>query len=258
MNSISESFKQDGYYVARGLFKSDEITKLRAAFDEITEQLGRNREDSDARWQGKAIEQIEQGNRTSILHTHNVQQYSAAWSRALLHEGLMDVSRAILGQDIVLHHTKLFQKPAEKGSPFPMHQDWPYFPTVKDSMIAAVVHLSEATDEMGCFRIYPGSHQLGRIAGSDGQTDSDVLKDYPIEKATAVACEPGDVIFFHYFTLHGSMPNRSSKIRKTVLIQMHAGDDEMEPGVEHAYDGMVLSGFNRHMTRNRANAVNKA
>ena len=50
-----------------------------------------------------------------------------------------------------------------------MHQDWQYFPSVKDSMIAAIIYVSEATDEMGCVRVYPGSHkQLGRTDGMMG------------------------------------------------------------------------------------------
>ncbi len=56
----------------------------------------------------------------------------------------LDIAEQILGPDIILHHTKLFQKPQGKGAPFPMHQDWQYFPTVKDTMIAGIIHVSEA------------------------------------------------------------------------------------------------------------------
>ena len=68
---------------------------------------------------------------TVVVHTHNVQMYSAAWLRAMLHPQFLARAQAILGPNVILHHTKLFQKPAEKGAPFPMHQDWGYFPTVQ-------------------------------------------------------------------------------------------------------------------------------
>jgi len=152
----------------------------------------------------------------------------------------------------VLHHSKLFQKPAEAGAPFPMHQDWPYFPTVNDTMIAGIIHVSEATDEMGCLRVYPGSHRLGRIEGADGRRENAVLDDYPIEKATTVEADPGDIVFFHYFTLHGSMPNRSDKVRKTVLCQLHAGTDRVEDGNHHPNERMVLRGWNHHIGREAA------
>ncbi len=190
-----------------------------------------------------------------VHHTHNVQQYSSSWLRALLDPAFTGLAQRLLGPDVVLHHTKLFHKPPEKGAPFPMHQDWSYFPTIKDSMLAAVIHVSSATDEMGCLRVYPGSHKLGRMSESSGWTDENWLSEYPLEGATPVEAEPGDVLFFNYLTVHGSMPNRSSKSRKTVLVQLHAGDDETEPGVSHPYEGLALCGWNHCMTRERADRI---
>ena len=50
--------------------------------------------------------------RDVILHTHNVQKYSRVWLDAFLNERFLDVVGAILGPDIILHHSKLFQKPS--------------------------------------------------------------------------------------------------------------------------------------------------
>jgi len=156
----------------------------------------------------------------------------------------------------MLHHSKLFCKPPEKGSPFPMHQDWQYFPTVKDTMIASVIHVSEATNEMGCFRVYPGSHKLGRCDGMMGRGQNvEVTEKYPIEGATILEAAPGDVVFLHYFTLHGSMPNRSTKARKTVLVQMYAGDDEVEEGNRHTNVRLVLRGWNHLATRSNVGRI---
>lgn len=132
-----------------------------------------------------------------------------------------------------------------------MHQDWDYFPTVKDTMIAGIIHVSRATDEMGCLRVYPGSHKLGRLEQSNG--NSDALIAYPLQSAVPIETEPGDVIFFHYFLIHGSMPNRSNEIRKTVLVQLHSGDDEVEEGVHHPNERLVLQGFNHHAKRAAVN-----
>lgn len=49
---------------------------------------------------------------------------------------------------------------------------------------------------------------------------------YPIEKATPVTAEPGDVVVFSYLTLHGSYRNLSSRPRGMLLIQVRAADDE--------------------------------
>lgn len=253
-SSINEFFNEHGYYLAKGVFSPTEIAALETDFDRIVEQLNRSGENVNARWTGGQADKLG-AEKTVILHTHNVQIYSALWLRALHHEGLLDVVEQILGPDIILHHSKLFQKPPENGAPFPMHQDWTYFPTIKDKMIAGIIHVSKATDEMGCLRVYPGSHRLGRVKGTGGMENSDLLDQYPIEGALPLEAEPGDIAFFHYLTLHGSKPNRSSAVRKTVLSQMHAGDDCVEDGVQHPNSRLALRGWNHYAGRAAANEV---
>jgi ectoine hydroxylase-related dioxygenase (phytanoyl-CoA dioxygenase family) len=251
MSDIKAFFAANGYYHAQGVFSKDAVAALERDFDRIVTQLMASGEKIDATWMGPEMKRI-QAKDDVIIHTHNVQQYSRIWLDAMLHEGFLGVAAQILGDDIVLHHSKLFQKPPERGSPFPMHQDWSYFPTIKDTMIAGIIHVSDATDAMGCLRVYPGSHKAGRVLGSGGQKESAFLAEHPIENATVIEAKAGDVLFFHYFTLHGSMPNRSSATRKTVLIQMYAGDDRIEDGNTHPDERLVLRGFNHHSTRERA------
>ncbi len=253
MTSVQDFFNENGYYVARGVFNSTELAKLDRDFDRIVAQLQGGGENINARWGGTEMEKLG-AQQTVVVHTHNVQQYSAVWMRALLHSGFLDVAEQILGPDIVLHHTKLFLKPPEKGAPFPMHQDWTYFPTKNDSMIAGIIHVSDATDEMGCFRVYPGSHSLGRIERSSGQIPNAILEKYPLEGATPLEAKAGDVVFFHYFLLHGSKPNRSKHVRKTVLVQLHEGHDTVEDrGAAHPYERLTLRGWNYSATRTQAN-----
>lgn len=250
---ISATFQKQGYYLARNVFSDVELAPLREDFDRIVRQMQDSGEDNNARWENETeLEKLGAAD-SIVFHTNNVHQYSAHWLRALQQEKFLDVSRQILGPDIVMHHNKLFQKPAGVGAPFPMHQDWSYFPTLKDTMIAAIIHLTDATDEMGCLRVYPGSHLLGRMENSSGQSGTK-LEDYPLEGGTPLEARAGDVAFFHYFTLHGSLPNRSERVRKTVLIQMHAGEDTVEHGVDHPNEKLVLSGWNYSATRKRTEA----
>ena len=109
---------------------------------------------------------------------------------------------------------------------------------------------------MGCVRVYPGSHQLGRTDGMMGSGKNvEVTEQYPIENATVLEAEPGDVLFFSYFTLHGSMPNRSNQTRKSVLVQMHAGDDEIESENRHTNVQLVLRGWNHFATRSSVGSI---
>ena len=249
---VGQQFAEDGFFLAKGVFSPDEVTELERDFDRIVAQISGGGESVNATWGGPEMARLGAKDKV-VIHTHNVQQYSAAWLRAFVHPRFLAAAGSILGEDIVLHHSKLFQKPPEKGAPFPMHQDWDYFPTIHDSMIAAVVHVGRATDEMGCLRVVPGSHKTGRVAHSGGQHENEFLLAHPLESATPCPAEPGDVLFFHYFTLHGSMPNRSPETRKTVLVQMHRGDDRIEDGNSHPNERLVLQGFNHHAKRSGVN-----
>ncbi len=244
-------FNENGYYVAKRIFNASEVQSLETEFDKIVAQLNSSGEDTNARWNGPQIDKLESAG-SQIVHTHNVQSFSAVWTGALFHPRFLDCASEILGPDIILHHTKLFQKPPLTGSPFPVHQDWSYFPCRGNAMIAAIIHVSKATDEMGCLRVYPGSHKLGRIDNSSGQVQNNFLDRYPLVNATPVEAEPGDVVFFHYLTLHGSRRNSSLQTRKTVLVQLYAGHDELEND-RHHNERLTLRGWNSSATRNTVN-----
>ncbi|MBM3276891.1 MAG: phytanoyl-CoA dioxygenase family protein [Candidatus Handelsmanbacteria bacterium] len=255
MSEIKSVFSEQGYYLAKAVYCPAEVAELEADFDRIVAQLLEGGDRVNARWGSPLTKDVEAED-SVVLHTHNVQCYSAVWLRALQQERFLAVAQAILGPDVILHHTKLFQKPPEKGAAFPVHQDWQYFPTVEDKMIAGIVHVSAATDQMGCVRVYPGSHRLGRQQGMmGGGQNAELTGKYPLSGATVVEAEPGDVFFFHYFTLHGSMPNTSQALRKTVLAQLHAGDDEVEAGNTHTNLRLTLSGWNHRATRGSTGGV---
>jgi len=244
--TIRTDFERDGYHLARGLFDPDAVAELAAEFARIVARLEDSGDGIDAGWQtAKAL-----APGTRVVHTHQVQCYSARWAQALFAPRLLDVAAAILGPDVTLHHSKLFQKPPHTGAPFPMHQDWSYFPFKRDSMIAAIIHLTPATDAMGCLRVVPGSHRLGRVHGSGGQGDGSDPRwqafhaEHGFQRSIPLEAEAGDVAFFHYCTVHGSKPNTSVHTRKTVLFQLHAGGDEPEGDHRHPYSALALRGFN--------------
>ena len=54
-------------------------------------------------------------------------------------------------------------KPSEEGAPFPMHQDYHYFPYKNHSMLAIFIHLDDTTPENGGLAVFPGSHKLGPL-----------------------------------------------------------------------------------------------
>ena len=242
-------FKEKGFCVINNLFTPDIVDTLSSEFDRIVSQLQESGEYINARWGSELTEDIEQSE-TQVIHTHNVQSYSAEMMAMIQSKILLDNVEKLIGPDIILHHSKLFLKPPGNGSAFPLHQDWSYFPTEKNSMIAAVIHLSESDEEMGCMRIVPGSHKLGTIEKTDGHSFVKGIHDrYQLEDAEPIIAGPGDVVFFHCCSLHGSMQNVSKRPRKTVLVQLYSGSDRVVDGNRHTNVQLVLRGVNHFATR---------
>lgn len=234
-------YADNGYVLVKGLLTKEEAASYRQEAHALMERLTRLREQEvDATW-GSAPSR---GKKTQLLHCHDVQFQSAAFSRLLLNDRLTSVAADILGPNVQLHHTKMFIKPPEKGSPFPLHQDSPFFPHEQHSMIAAIVHFDDAPLEKGCVCVVPGSHKRGMLPHiSDGgwHLPSD---EFPIEMATPLPAEAGDAVFFSYLTIHGSGINVSREARTTVLIQMR--DPVDAPSVrthESQGQGMMLAGI---------------
>ena len=242
-------FKEKGFYAQSSLFTKEALQKYSLEFDRIVTQLQESGEDINARWGSELTKDIEQSE-SQVIHTHNVQSYSAEMMAMIQNEEFLDAVEELIGPDIILHHTKLFLKPPGNGSAFPLHQDWSYFPTEKNSMIAAVIHLSESDESMGCMRIVPGSHKLGKMEKTDGHSFVKGVHDrYQLEDAEPIIAEPGDIVFFHCCSLHGSMQNVSEKPRKTVLVQLYSGSDKVIDGNRHTNVQLVLRGINHYATR---------
>ena len=242
-------FKEKGFCVRNSVFTADALYALSSEFERIVSQLQESGEYINARWGSELTKDIEQSD-TQVIHTHNVQSFSAEMMAMIQNKKLLDAVEELIGPDIILHHTKLFLKPPGNGSAFPLHQDWSYFPTKNNSMIAAVIHLTESDEEMGCMRIVPGSHKLGKVEKTDGHSFVKGIHDrYQLEDAEPIIAGPGDVAFFHCCSLHGSMQNVSKRPRKTVLVQLYSGTDRVVKGNKHTNVQLVLRGVNHFATR---------
>jgi len=248
-------FNDNGFALEKDVFSSNQISEYETEFDRIVTQLKSSGEHINARWGSELTQNIENAD-SEVIHTHNVQSYSSIILEMIQNKNLLNLAESLIGPDIILHHTKLFLKPKKRGSAFPLHQDWSYFPTKKNSMIAAVIHLSDSTEKMGCFRIIPESHKMGRIDNSDGHSRvAEIHDNYTLDSAEPVEAKRGDILFFHCCTIHGSMPNISDNPRKTILIQLYSGKDKVIDNNQHTNVQLVLRGWNYHATRNAASTI---
>ena len=219
-----QHYAENGYVLVKAVFNRDEAAYFRTEAHNIAQRLLSNQADDvvNQGWSsGAKVTDLPR----ELLHCHNVQFHSSAFARLLVDPRLTDRAADIIGDNVQLHHTKIFIKPPEKGAPFPMHQDAPYFPHENHSMIAAIIHFDDAPLEKGCVRVVPGSHRGGvRDHLSDGGHHLPP-DQFPVEDSTPCPAEAGDVLFFSYLTIHGSGLNISQEARTTLLVQMRDPED---------------------------------
>ncbi|MFC6082134.1 phytanoyl-CoA dioxygenase family protein [Sphaerisporangium aureirubrum] len=238
VDSSSVAFYQEnGYLLIKGLLTGQEADAYRAECHKVLARLA----PGDPTW-GSARRLT--ATRTELRHCHDAQFHSAAFSRLMLDPRFTGAATALLGRpDLQLHHTKIFVKPPEKGSPFPLHQDAAHFPHTKHTVTAAIFHFDDAPEEKGCVRVIPGSHRRGPLPHVEEGGWHLPITEWPLDAATPVEAEAGDALFINYLTVHGSGVNTSAEPRTTFLIQFRAPDDHPADDVHHSRgQGMMLHG----------------
>lgn len=242
MATMREDYERDGFVIVRNAMTWEQIEEMRRESDAVVQRA----KDAQARtsffWGGDFVSPEERA-KLDINGIHDPQFHSAAFARLLVNcDKVLDVVEELIGPNIQLHHTKLIVKPPESGAPFPMHQDYPYFPHEKDTMLAAIFHFDDATNENGCLRVVPGSHKSGKLNTVLGTNYLDP-NAYPIENALPCEVNSGDVLIFSYLTIHGSGLNTSDRPRRNWLVQMRAADDLPTVDTHNSRgQGMMLRG----------------
>ena len=231
-------FNENGYYLGRNVYSAQEILQLEEEFDRVVRQIRK----SDVPHSGPNAAED-----NGIVSMLNIQKLSALWlTKGLLHKGFLDMAEQFIGNDIILQRTSLYEKRKSNVlGPFRMHQDWIYGPTRKDTMVSGMIHVGRTTAPMGALRVYPGTHRT-RIENSWADDMGAAFhKQFPLEKAKVLEAEAGDVLFFHYCLVHGSMSNQTETPRKVVHARMFAGQDCREND-EQGFENLVLRGWNSY------------
>ncbi len=235
-------YKKNGYVLVKGVFNRTEAELFREETHTLAHRLMSVLDPSvcSEGWtSGAKVTDL----RRELIHCHNVQFHSAILARLIIDSRLTDRAADIIGPNIQLHHTKMFIKPPERGAPFPMHQDYSYFPHKNHTMVAATIHFDDAPIEKGCIRVVPGSFKNGPYNHIHEGGSHLPTEQYSIDESTPCPAEAGDVLFFSYLTIHGSGLNTTNQPRTTLLVQMRDPLDR-PMGLQHLSrgQGMMLRG----------------
>src|SRR5262245_55387376 len=221
LGAARAAYDADGQWTSPVLFSPDEVERFLEATDRVV--------GGDYR-----------GSRAPTLCLpftptgHDLRKIDNAWwadpdlAALAAHPRLAEIAAALLGAPSVrLWQDQLLYKPPGDAATTTIgwHQDWASWDTVAShgAFVTAWVAFDDVDDDNGAMQMIPGSHHWGLVPGGSNffATDRDEqlagLRERGAEPRSMVM-EAGQVSFHHPLTFHGSGPNTSDRVRRSLAI----------------------------------------
>jgi hypothetical protein len=237
-------FNENGFLRIEQVYSPAEVAQLSSDLEYVMKTFGNWEPGWRGAWRKEYMDE-EREKKSLLVHIHELHHYSAAWMRALVKPEIGEAMAALLNSDSVeVHHSTLHAKAPGSGTPFPMHQDVPFYPHLDGRYIDALVHVDNADEESGCLKFLAGSHKLGKLQHITGPDIEPFLPtdQYRLEDAVSVPAKAGDVVVFHLWTVHGSALNRSERWRRLVRVGYRDPRNLQERGQAMGRPGLLVSG----------------
>lgn len=221
-------FRDQGYLVKRSVFDEDEIERLSEGYDYILSLVTKGGIDERYR-QGVGREvhihvQAPEGtsDADSVSYLRKVQ-----WP-SMIHPAFEEIRNSpkfpallepLIGTSLKQYINQINFKMPGGEIDFPWHQDirpTPAFREQELNYVQTIIVVDEATVANGCLHIIPESHKLGNLKVkryAEGQIEDHI----DVTKAVALEAQPGDVVMFTSYTVHGSKPNTTDKPRRSYI-----------------------------------------
>lgn len=226
-----DHLRDNGYAVVRSAFSAADIATLSAAFDRLHEQARRYQ--ATLRHQNLLFVKRNDARLGSVLRMVQWPSYTdAVFERYRVDRRLFDLVAPLLGSDLKQIVNECIWKPAgstETG--YLYHQDGRFrrpasaYRELATSFVQTYLAIDPQTPENGCLRVYPGSHALGALPLNlshgimDGEGTDESLRGCGLDPTRVVdlCLDPGDVVLWTSFLVHGSHRNRSATDRRTYV-----------------------------------------
>jgi ectoine hydroxylase-related dioxygenase (phytanoyl-CoA dioxygenase family) len=143
-----------------------------------------------------------------LINMHEWDDKSAKWA---MRDEVKHIVSALIKDEAILNQTMVYFKPPG-GRGQAMHQDQQYIAI--DPLIGMWVALEEADETNGQMIVVPGSHDgpLCKVQHADTAVSfTPVTAVVPVgAQSVGLDMGPGDALFFHGKTIHGSNANTTS------------------------------------------------
>jgi non-heme Fe2+,alpha-ketoglutarate-dependent halogenase len=197
-----DQYQHDGFLFPVDCLTAEEVSYFRGRLQAF------EREQGDT-W-GKLPDLVR--SKTHLLFT---------WMDELVrHPKVLDAVESLIGPNILIYHLTSWLKEPNEPSHVSWHQDGTYFGLEPYDQVTAWIALTDATPEMGCVKVIPGSHVIGQRPHKDTFSPGNLLSrgqtiDYQLDytQYQMMPLRAGQISLHHTHIVHSSEPNRTNQRR---------------------------------------------
>ena len=251
MRGVVEQLHAEGYAIVRGFFGRQDVEQLSLEADRIYQEGLKHH--ASYRDKNLLFEVLDdpQARRRVVLQAHWMAWISPYLEYMRRHPRYLEVLEPFLGPDIKqIAHQIHWKPPGAKYTFYRYHQDARFRDreTTRNLLHGTVttgLAIDAQTAANGALRVVPRSHLRGYLGLSDdgtimtGHTPDDDLRRVGLDPGTIVTCEmePGDLLLWTLYTVHGSAPNLSQSDRR-FMINSYVRPSDSDRG-EWAFRGGI-------------------
>ena len=231
MQDLIAELETEGYAIVRGFLSPSEIGEISIETDRMYQEGLKHH--ATYRDKNLLFEVLDdpQARRRVVIQAHWTAWISPYLERMRRHPRYLDILGPLLGPDIKqITHQIHWKPPGAKYTYYRYHQDAKFRnPAAVRNLLYGTVNTGLAIDrqtvENGALRVVPKSHLQGYLGLSEDQTimtgetpDEDLLR-VGLDPKSIVTCtmEPGDLLLWTLYTVHGSAPNLSTMDRRFMI-----------------------------------------
>jgi ectoine hydroxylase-related dioxygenase (phytanoyl-CoA dioxygenase family) len=241
LSPLVEQLHREGYVIVRGFLPREEMARMGEEVDRLYgEGLKHHATYRDRNLLFEVLDDP-QAHRRVVLQAHWTPWVSPYLERMRRDPRYLAVLEPFLGRDIKqITHQLHWKPPGAKYTFYRYHQDARFrnAAAVRNLLYGTVnagLAIDPQTEANGALRVIPRSHLHGYLGLSEdgtimtGHTPDQDLARVGLDPASAVVCEmqPGDLLLWTLYTVHGSAPNVSEHDRRFMISSyVRAADSE--------------------------------
>lgn len=171
---------------------------------------------------------------------------SPALRRFLRSNFMVDIARAVLGDDVYLFNEQYVIKAAEQGMPFAWHQDSGFIPYPHPPYLTCWIPLDDVSEANGTVHLLPYDRAVSRdvVAHHRDPETNDLIGYSGDDPGDPLTVPAGSIAAFSSTVFHRTGPNTSNHPRRVYIAQYTAqpllNEDHSRP--RHLAEPLLLAG----------------